>query len=103
MTFPARTRQCVRSRPAPPSSRLLAPLHGIWSRRLTARDLGFEIFVHIRSRVAGTVIHHTFIGLPRIGEKLLESFNGLDLLLQQSQHECMWALSRPFGEARYAG
>src|ERR1700730_2038127 len=87
----------------PRQSRLHAPLRGLGSCCFTARNLGLQIAVHVGCSIPLTAFLHALVGLPCVCDKLFESLNSLDLLLEQPQHECMWALSCPVGEARNAG
>src|SRR5438552_3370324 len=87
----------------PRQSRLLAPLRGLGSCCFTARNLGLQIAVHFGCGVPLTAFLHALIGLPCIRDKLFESLGSLDLVLEQPQHERVWALSCSLGEARNAG
>src|SRR5207247_7132370 len=87
----------------PGPSRLLAPLRGLGSCRFMTRNLGLQIAVDVARRVPLSALPHALVGLPCVRDKLFESLGGLDLFLEQSQHECMWALSCSLGEARNAG
>src|SRR6266536_6182666 len=87
----------------PRQSRLLAPLRGLGSCSFTARNLGLQVAVHVSASVPLTAFPHALVGLPRVCDKLFESLGSLDLLLEQPQHERVWALSCSLGEARNAG
>src|SRR6266566_1722609 len=87
----------------PRQSRLLAPLRGLVSCCFTARNLGLQIAVYVGCRIPLTVFLHALVGLPCVCDKLFESLDSLDLLLEQPQHKRMWTLSCSLGEARNAG
>jgi hypothetical protein len=59
--------------------------------------------MHVGCRVPLTAFPHALVGLSCVLDKLFESLGSLDLLLEQSQHERVWALSCSLGEARNTG
>jgi len=55
--------------------------------------------VHVGRGVPATAFLHVLVGLPCVGDKLFESLGGLDLILEQPQHERMRTLSGSLGNA----